>query len=124
MYGPVSVAEQQAIDTVAPAAPAFVGINQQGDEAWAIDIQLPTLDSDQTPLTGLTKLTVVTLTMVEGSNPFVGLSMDEIKGLPGVVVQDVTLTPEDAGTVKTVNLPVLNLGGFQAFAAACADDIA
>ncbi|HPP22088.1 MAG TPA: hypothetical protein PK235_14810 [Phycisphaerae bacterium] len=72
-------------------------------------------------LSGLKKLTVVTIAMSGGNNPFQGLSMPEALALAGVLNIDVTLSEGDAGQQKVIDIPVVNLGGAQAFAAACAD---
>jgi len=111
-YGPVTISEFATSDVVAPGAPTFVLVEQA----------VPTTDATGGPLTGLTTLTVATATMSEGINPFEGLSMSEILALPGAASVDVELTEADAGTQKVVTLPVVNLGGFQALAAACKDD--
>jgi len=41
--------------------------------------------------------------------------------MAGIQKIDVALTPADAGQQKTVDVTVMNLGGTQAFAAACSD---
>lgn len=120
-YSTVATADSQSVDEVSPGAPTFVSVTQTDNHSWEASVQLPVQDADNSELTGLTKLTVVTLPMVGGANPFVGLSMVEILALPGIVVQDVALSPTDAGTVKVVSVPLVNLGGFQAFAAAVTD---
>lgn len=70
---------------------------------------------------GLTKLTVTSLPMTDGVNPFEAMSMMEILALDGVQTVDIPLTPDNAGTQKEITMVVMNLGGTQAFAAACAD---
>lgn len=120
-YSAVAVTDGQSIDEVAPGAPGFLSVNQIDNHSWEATVQLPNRDADDSDLTGLTKLTVATLPMTGGENPFTGLSMPEILALPGVNSQDVALTPDDAGQTKTVTMPLVNLGGFQAFAAAVSD---
>lgn len=120
-YGPVSISEFGTTDVVAPGAPSFITIAQLSNSLVHCVVALPTLDSDGSELTGLVKLTVATLPMSEGINPFEGLSMPEILALTGVVTAEVELVPGDAGTQKEFDIAIVNLGGFQAFAAACAD---
>jgi len=121
-YGPVTVSEFATTDVVAPGAPIFVLVEQLDNDTMRATLSIPTTDATGGPLTGLTKLTVTTATMSAGANPFDGLSMSEILALPGAASVDVDLTEADAGTQKEVVLPVVNLGGFQALAAACSDD--
>ena len=73
-------------------------------------------------MTGLTKLVVLSLPKVDATNPFDGVATIDALVLPGVFTVEVTVTPTDAGTTKTVDVPVLNLGGVQAFACACNDE--
>ena len=122
MYGPVTISEFATTDVVAPGAPTFVLVEQIDNQNIEATIAIPTTDATGGPLTGLTYLTVATATMSEGVNPFEGLSMPEILALPGAASIDIELTEADAGTQKVVTLPVVNLGGFQALAAACKDD--
>jgi len=121
-YGLVSTASLQTSDMVAPGLPIFIALNQESNQIIKATIAMPTTDANGDNLTGLTKLTVATLAQVGGDNPFDGLSMAEILALQGVQVQNITLKDEDAGTEKQVDMPIVNLGGMQAFAAACADD--
>jgi len=120
-YGLVALDELQTVDLVAPGLPAFSSISQQSNTVVKCTITLPTLDADGNNLSGLTTLTVATLPKTGPDSPFEGLSMDQILALTGVVKVDVPVTPADAGVQKEVDLPVVNLGGFQSFAAACAD---
>ena len=120
-YSAVVVTDGQSVDVVSPGAPAFVGVVQGSNREWTVDVQLPLVDADGSELTGLAGLALATLPMAEGINPFTGLSMAEIRALPGVLVQDVALTVGDAGGLKSIAVPVMNLGGWQAFAAAVTD---
>jgi hypothetical protein len=120
-YSAVATADLQSVDAVSPGAPAFLSVIQADNANWAVSIQLPLQDADGSALTGLTRLSVSSLPMMDGVNPFLGLSMEECMALPGVVTQDVPLTVGDAGTTKDLVVPVMNLGGFQAFAAAVSD---
>jgi len=121
-YGPVNLSEFQTSDGVAPGAPVFVNVVQVDNNFVRVTVALPTVDSNGDNLSGLTKLTVATLAKSGPTNPFAGLDMNQILGLAGVVKVDVAVTAADAGTQKDVDLPVVNLGGFQALAAAAADD--
>lgn len=121
-YGPMSVNSLATSDQVAPGMPVFVAAQQVDNNIIRLTIALPTMDADGSNLSGLTKLTVVSLPMSGGENPFEGLSMAEALALPGVQQVDVTVTDADAGTEKQVDVAVMNLGGVQAFGAACADD--
>lgn len=120
-YSAVATTDLQSVDAVSPGAPAFLAVTQMDNSNWAVSVQIPLQDADGSPLTGLTKLSLSTLPMTEGINPFLGLSMEECMALPGAITQDVALTPGDAGTSKDLVVPVVNLGGFQAFATACTD---
>ena len=120
-FSAVTVTEGQSVDAVAPGAPAFVRVDQLDNRTWELGIQLPLTDSDGSELTGLTKLVVGTATMAKGENPFTGLSIEEIVSLPGVVTREMALSPSNAGDTVSVQTPLLNLGGFQAFAAAVSD---
>ena len=121
-YGTVSYGVLNTFDVVAPGAPTFISTQQINNQLVRAVLAIPTVDSDGSNLTGLTKLTVATAVMAGATNPFTGMSMAEILALPGVVSIDVALQASDAGAQKTVELPVVNLGGQQAFAAAAADD--
>lgn len=120
-YGPVMITDIVTTDLVAPGAPIFISIQQISNVIVRVICSIPTMDADGNNLTGLKKLTVVTAPMAGGFNPFSGLGMSEILVVPAVVKIDVTLTESDAGTQKSVDMPVVNLGGAQALAAACSD---
>ena len=121
VYGPVSTFTLLTTDVVAPGMPVFVSGVQVDNLNVSLVLAMPVMDANGANLTGLAKLTVATAVMTGGVNPFTGLSMTQIVALPGVTKVNVTLTPDDAGQQKTVVLPVVNLGGQQAFAAACSD---
>jgi len=121
-YGPLATNSMATADMVAPGMPVFVAANQVSNNIIRLTIALPTMDANGTNLSGLTKLTVVSLPMTDGINPFDGLGMPEALGLPGVQKIDVAVVEADAGTEKQVDVAVMNLGGVQAFGAACADD--
>lgn len=122
-FGPVALSSISTSDEVAPGMPSFVEVTQLSNTDIQCVVTIPTTDSDGSELSGLTKLVVATATMTEGVNPFELLTMDEILALPGVTMNEETLDPEvDPGQQKTVILPVVNLGGFQALAAACSDE--
>lgn len=121
-YGPVTTADMLTSDMVAPGLVAFVASQQIDNQIIRLTLAMPSVDANGANLTGLTKLTVVTAAMTGGVNPFDGLSMSECLAVAGSTSLDVTLTEADAGQEKQVDVPVMNLGGMQAFAAACADD--
>ncbi len=121
-YGPTVIAELVTTDMVAPSMPTFVLIEQTDNVTMRAVCSIPTSDVGGGALTGITKLTVATAPMSGGVNPFDGLSMEEILALPEAASVDVALVEADAGTQKEVTLPVVNLGGYQAFAAACSDE--
>ena len=120
-YGPVTLSSLATTDIVAPGAPVFVSGTQIDNTIIRLRISTPTMDSNGGSLTGLTKLTVVSAVMTGGVNPFTAKSMTEILAMAGIQKIDVALTPADAGQQKTVDVTVMNLGGTQAFAAACSD---
>lgn len=120
-YGPVSISGFATADVVAPGAPTIVFVEQVDNTTLAVTVAVPVADATGGDLSGLTTLTLATASMSDGLNPFEGLSMPEILAL-GAVSVNVELTPEDAGTQKVVSLAIVNLGGFQALAAACNDE--
>ena len=120
MYGPVALGYLQTTDLIAPGMPVFVAAAQIDNATIRLTIAIPTMDANGANLSGLKLLTIATMPMSGGNNPFEGKSMTEILAM-GTAKFDVTLTPEDAGLQKTVDVPVVNLGGVQAFAAACSD---
>ena len=121
-YGLMSTNNLVTSDLVAPGMPTFVSIVQESNTIIRLTIAIPVMDADGGNLTGLTKMTVVSLPQVDGTNPFEGIGMPEALVITGVAKFDVTLEPADAGTEKTVDVTVMNLGGAQAFGVACADD--
>jgi hypothetical protein len=122
-YGPVAYLVMSSLDLVAPNAPAFTNCYQLDNSIYRLKLRLPVVDATGTALTGLTRLTIVSLAMTdEYSNPFEDLNMLDCLALPKVQKIDVAISPADAGTEKEVDVAIINLGGFQAFAAACADD--
>lgn len=120
-YGPVSVANVTTSDLIAPGMPTFVTLKQNDNKIIRATVAIPTMDANGDNLSGLTKLTVATAIMTGGTNPFTGKSMTEILATAGVQKVDVTIVPADAGQQKVVDVTVMNLGGTQAFAAACSD---
>ena len=122
-YSAVALGTNQSVDAVSPSAPTIVSITQTNNTNWDFVATLPTTDDPGpgTPLSGMTRLTVASLAMADGVNPFEGLSMDQILAMNSPDVRHVSVTPEMAGLNVTVNVPVLNLGGFQAFACAVTD---
>ena len=120
-YSAVALFDAQTSDIVSPAAPVWVSVSQTNNKTVSATILLPLGDADGSELTGLAKLTVATAAKVDGVNPFEGKSMDEILADLSVTFVDVTVSPTDAGTQISTDLPIVNLGGFQAFAAAVSD---
>lgn len=121
-FGPVARAVASASDVVAPGLCKITGITQAGKNEFAVSVELPTLDADDTELSGLTGLTIAIVDIVDGNDPSLGLGMTDILALPGVKFVDVALTPADAGTFKTVQVPIVDLHGDQSITAACKDD--
>lgn len=120
-YGPISVYSLGTVDLTGPGAPTFVSATQISNTIIRLVIALPTMDSGGGNLTGLVKLSVASLPMVGTTNPFTGKAMNEILVLPSVQKIDVTVSAADAGTQRSVDVSVMNLGGTQAFCAACSD---
>ena len=120
-YSAVAVTDAQMIDSVAPGAPSFLHLDQISNTQIEVEVQLPLQDANGEALSGLKLLVIATTPMTAGENPFSGRSMDEILAMAGVSSFEAQLTTSDAGSSKRMTLPVLNLGGFQAFAAAVAD---
>lgn len=120
-WSPVTLGDSPMADVVAPGAPAFLSFNQLDNKFVEANLILPAVDSDGTELTGLTVLAIATAPQLDGVNPFGGLGWLEVTALPGAVVVSTPVTPGDAGATKTIKLPVVALGGVQAFAAACSD---
>ena len=104
----------QIVDMVRPAKPVFKSITQVDNQTVRLVVTLPSTDAGGANLTGLTSLAVAT------GDGMDGLTMEEILALGGFN-QEIPLTMGDAGTDKTVDVPVLTLGVEQKFAAACAD---
>ena len=120
-YSLVMVTQSQSVDVVAPSAPGFVSVTQVSNALWKVGIQLPLTDADGSALTGLVKLTLATLPMLEGANPFTDMDMPSIINIPNVLIVELSLVEADAGQVKEIEVPVLNLGSWQAFACAVSD---
>jgi hypothetical protein len=120
-YGPLNFLTITTADLVAPGMPVFVDANQVDNSLISLKLAMPVMDVDGGSLSGLVKLTVVSLPAAGGSNPFEGKTMVECLALPGVQKVDVALTVSDAGLEKSVSVAIMNLGGMQAFAAACSD---
>lgn len=93
----------------------FYRIKTSQQQSCAFDAAIPSMDADGSNLTGLTKLTVVTVAMPTAANPLQGLTMTAALALPGVQKVDVTLSPSDAGQNKDIDIPVVSLGSTQVF---------
>jgi len=120
-YGPMAIGTLATTDMVAPGLPVFISATQRTNTSIRLVIAVPSVDADGNNLTGLTKLTVVTVMQSGTANPLTGLTMTAAMALPGVTKLDIALAPADAGQQKTVDVPVLTLGGTQVFGAACSD---
>ena len=120
-YGPMSINSLATADMVSPGMPIFIAANQIDNNIITLTIALPTMDADGSNLSGLAKLIIVSLPMTGGVNPFENMGMNEALALPGVQQIVVAVDVAEAGTEKQVNVPVMNLGGTQAFGAACGD---
>lgn len=130
MYGPMTIFDLATVDQTAPGGLQITSLQQVSNREARATLTLPSADADGTPLTGLTKLTVVTIAPfdvanpLEGPNPFAGLSaFSDALAVPGVTRVDLPLSSEDAGRQVDIVLPVLAAGRHQFFAAACTDDV-
>lgn len=99
----------EAIDSVAPGTPTFIGSEPMSNSATKTMWQLGSGDADGTPLTGLTKGTQASLPMIGGVDPFIGLGIQEIIALSPVLIE-MTLTPADAGTIIAFETPHSSFG--------------
>ena len=120
-FGPVALSDVQVADVVAPNVPQFLAIAQLSNKEIKCTVILPSNDSNGDALSGLVKLTIATSAMLDGVNPFEGMTMDQILAMTSTQVVETTVTPDQAGTQIDVVLPVVVVGSFQAFAAACGD---
>jgi hypothetical protein len=122
MYGSVSSQVVATSDSVAPDAPAIVSALQKSNSQIDVTVSLPSADADGSQLSGLKRVDIATAPVgSEGANPFEGKAWPEIAAMDGVVLAGLDITPEAAGTQVKITIPVLNLGGSQAIAAACSD---
>ena len=121
-FSVVALADVQSADVVSPGAPSIISVVQVDNRKMQVVIGLPLKDSDGSDLTGMTKLVVATAPQVAGgANAYEGMGMQEILTLPSSVAANISLTPDDAGSQKTVEIPIVNLGGYQSIAAAVTD---
>lgn len=116
-FGPVVAFDEDTTDVVAPGAPAFQGFAQVSNVAGKVSLQLPSLDSDGSPLTGLTHLSVAT-----ASESLAGKSVEEIAAVAGVVLSTIPVSDSEAGALKDVDVPVIRAGQRQFGAAWCDDN--
>lgn len=123
MFGPIAYASVGIVDVSAPGAPAFDAVDQINNSEVRLAIRLPAVDADGSPITGLKRLLVVSAGEGEGSyNPFEGLGAGELSQVPGAVVQELTLSESDAGSLKELTFAALSVGKRQWFAAVCSDE--
>lgn len=113
--GPITRGALETADIVAPGACA-VSAYQTDNQIGSADITFPTVDSDGSPLTGLSRLTLVT------APAELPLTHDEILAAPGANVQTVAISPADAGTSRTLQFPLFGVGSPVHYAAWCSDD--
>lgn len=113
--GPISRGTLETIDIVAPAGVA-VSAFQVDNQLGAADMVLPTVDSDGSPLTGLSRLTLVTSPLE------LPLTHDEILAAPGANVQTVAITPADAGSNRSLQFPLYGIGAPVFYACWASDD--
>ena len=120
-FGPVTLGLSSTSDVSAPGAVRILSITQTSNSALVLKCELPTLDSDGSALTGLTKLTVAeALATVDGVNPFENLSMESAIGLADATT-NIELAADAAGTIVDVTVPILTVGAVHAFAVAASD---
>lgn len=119
--GPALVVDGQAVDELAPGMAGHVSLDQVVDK-WRHTFTCPIADALGGPLTGLAKAIGVTALFVDGLNPFVGLSSEQILALPNTVTKEIALTDSDAGENKTFEYNVMSYSIPQAFAVICLDN--
>jgi hypothetical protein len=117
---PLVVGVFDMVDVSAPGTPLFLSISQMDNDSAQLMLQMPTQDATGEPLSGLNKLGVLILPVVDGVNPFEGVSADDACFLVGVRSIDIDLEAEDAGTQIAVEIDGLTIGSW-AFAAYCED---
>jgi hypothetical protein len=98
-------------DITAPATPIDLVMYSHSKTEFALDFTVPNEDSDGTTLTGLTSARVVTaVENPDGSDPFAGLlSIAQAEAVPNSQIINMPLTPADAGQLKTITFPVLDI---------------
>lgn len=119
-FGPVNLGSFATTDIVAPGMPIVNSYSQVGNSTMLFNITLPLADSDGTQLTGLSGLTLAIAPMDGDFHPFESLNMEQILSLNPVNVQ-LTVTPDMAGSVVELEIPIPNLGAFHGYAVACND---
>lgn len=120
-YGPSLDLTMQTADNSAPGAPALVTSPVQDGNKGDVEVLVPSTDFSGDPLTGLTRLSLCTTTLVNGENPLLGLSMEQALEVPGVQTVHVDLTDADAGKAFHLVFPVIRAGVDQAIKIACTD---
>jgi hypothetical protein len=120
-FGPVTLATSETADVSAPGAVGVVDIMQISNSQLIVKCALPSADADGSPLTGLVRVVVAGAMLNDlGLNPFENLSMDQALAVAASSTT-LNLTPEMAGTVVEVTVPVLVVGAVHAFAVAASD---
>ena len=120
-YGPTSGTTVTTFDLVAPGMPVILSATQVDNRIIRTVIVMPVMDANGDNLSGLTKLTIASIVIVGGINPFSGKTMVEILAITGIQKVDIVLTMDDAGQQKTADILIQSLGSSQAISAACAD---
>ena len=120
-FGPVTLGLSSTSDISAPGVVRILAITQINNSSLVLKCELPTVDSDGSALTGLTKLVVAeALATVDGVNPFENLSMESAIGLADATT-NIELAADAAGTIVDVTVPILTVGAVHAFAVAASD---
>lgn len=126
MYGPLSFASPVAtFDETPPGAVLVTGEFVQLGNKLNGEITPPSLDADNTGLTGLKKITSVTIATPPGveNDPFLGVStMPQALALPGAVAKHETATDADAGVARPWSVDVVNAGMWNWIAFAADDE--
>lgn len=112
-YGPVATARLTATDPAPAGAPGLVVVDTIG--SYQATVTLPA-DSD------VVGVTLAWIEVEPGTNPFEGLSMDEIKALDGVTVHSITGGPSEEKQFSENWPDSVDDGDEVVFACAATDD--
>lgn len=121
MWSPNAVVSLPVVDATAPGAPSFAGIVQSG-KTFQILVNLPTLDVDESPLSGLKKVLLVSLAAAEpGVDPF-GADPPAYRNDPSAYCIEQPLTDDQAGQQISLQCPAMAVGTEQWFALVVSDN--